>query len=75
MISIAYETEFTICNRLLSPRINACGAACARVRCTDTHEVIKEVTDVGAEDALELYEKLVNVYAKCENCMMPCCTH
>lgn len=32
-----------------------------------------EFTVVGIEDALELYEKLFNLYAKCENCRRPCC--
>lgn len=74
MISIAYQTEFTVCKRLPSIYANAGGIACVRVRRTDTYEVVKEVTDVGTEDAMELYEKLLNLHAKCENCKMPCCT-
>lgn len=74
MISIAYQTEFTVCNRLLSIYANAGGTACVRVRRTDTYEVLKEVSDVGTEEAMELYEKLFNLYAECENCKMPCCT-
>lgn len=74
MISIVYQTEFTVCKRLLSIYANAGGAACVRVRRTDTYEVVKEVTGVDTEDAMELYEKLLNLYAKCENCEMPCCT-
>lgn len=74
MISIVYETEFTVCKRLLSIYVNAGGTACVRVKHTDTYEVVKEVTGVGAEEATELYEKLFNLYAKCENCKMPCCT-
>lgn len=41
---------------------------------TILNQVVKEVTGVGTEDATELYEKLFNLYAKCENCKMPCCT-
>lgn len=74
MIAIAYQTEFTDCKRLLSIYATEGGTACVRVRCTDTYEVVKEVTDVGTEDAMELYEKLLNLYAKCENCEMSCCT-
>lgn len=73
MISIAYQTEFTVCNRLLSIYANAGGTACVRVRRMDTYEVLKEVSGVGTEEALELYEKLLNLYAKCENCKMTCC--
>lgn len=73
MISIAYQTEFTFCNRLLSIYATGGGAACVRVKRTDTYEVVKEVTGVGAEDAMELYEKLFNLYAKRENCKMSCC--
>ena len=72
MISIAYQTEFTVCKRLLS--IYAGGTACVRVSSTDTYEVVKEVTGVGVEDGMELYEKLLNLYAKCENSIKPCCT-
>lgn len=68
MISIAYQTEFTVCKRLLSIYANAGGTACVRVRRTDTYEVVKEVTGVDTEYALELYEKLLNLYAKFENC-------
>lgn len=74
MIAIAYQTEFTNCKRLLSIYASAGGTACVRVRHTGTYEVLKEVYDVGTEDALELYEKLVTLYAKCENCKLPCCT-
>lgn len=73
MISIAYQTEFTLCKRLLSVYANAGGTACVRVRRTDTYEVVKEMTGVGAEEALELYENLLNLYAKCENGKMSCC--
>lgn len=74
MIAIAYQTEFTDCKRLLSIYAIEGGTACVRVRCTDTYEVLKEVTDVGTEDALDLHDKLLSLYAKCENCEMPCCT-
>lgn len=74
MISIAYQTEFTLCNRLVCIYAYLGGTGCVRVRRTDTYEVEKEVTDVGAGDAIELYEKLVNLYAKREKCRMPCCT-
>lgn len=74
MISIAYQTEFTLCKRLLSIYANAGGTACLRVSRTDTYEVVKEVTGVDTEYALELYEKFINMYAECENCKMPCCT-
>lgn len=74
MIAIAYQTEFTECKRLLSIYATVGGTACVRVRRTDTYEVVKEVTDVGTEDAMELYVKLLNLYAKCENCEMSCCT-
>lgn len=73
MIAIAYQTEFTVVKRLLSIYANDGGTACVRVRRTDTYEVVKEVSGVGIEDALELYEKLFNLYAKCENCRRPCC--
>lgn len=74
MIAIAYQTEFTDCKRLLSIYATEGGTACVRVRCTGTYEVVKEVTDVGTEDAMELYEKLLNLYAKREKSEMPCCT-
>lgn len=74
MIAIAYQTEFANCKRLLSIYASTGGTACVRVRRTDTYEVVKEVSGVGGEDALELYEKLFNLYAKCENCRLPCCT-
>lgn len=74
MISIVYQTEFTVCKRLLSIYANAGGTACVRVRRTYTYDVVKEVTGVGTEEAIELYDKLFNLYAKCENCKMPCCT-
>lgn len=54
MVSIAYQTEFTNCKRLLSIYANVGG--------------------IGTDDALELYEKLFNLYVKCENCEKPCCT-
>lgn len=75
MISIAYQTEFTGCKRLLSIYANVGGTACVRVRNTGTYEIVKEVSDVGIEDALQLYEKLFNLYAKYENCENPCCIH
>ena len=65
MIAIAYQTEFTGCKRLLSIYATEGGTACIRVRRTDTYEVVKEVTDVDTEDAMEMYEKLFNLYAKC----------
>nr|DAF93358.1 MAG TPA: hypothetical protein [Podoviridae sp. ctnuR9] len=68
MIYIAHQSEFTGFERLLSIYANVGGTACVRVRRTGTYEVVKEVTDVGTEDALELYEKLFTLYAKCENC-------
>ena len=71
---IVYETEFTACKRLLCIYATAGGTACVRVRRTDTYEVVKEVTGVGSEEAMELYEKLYNLYAECENCKMSCCT-
>lgn len=74
MISIVYQTEFTSCKRLLSIYANVGGTACVRVRVPDTYEVVKEVTDVDTEGAMELYEKLFNLYDKCENCKMSCCT-
>lgn len=74
MIAIAYQTEFTNCKRLLSIYASVGGTACVRVRYTGTYEVIKEVSGVGTEDALELYDKLFTLYAKCENCRHPCCT-
>lgn len=39
-----------------------------------TYEVVKEVSDIGIDDALELYDKLLNLYVKCENCEKTCCT-
>lgn len=74
MISIAHHTEFTNCKRLLSIYANIGGIACVRVRRTDTYEVVKEVTGVGTEDAVVLYEKLLHMYAKCDKSVMPCCT-
>lgn len=67
MISIAYQTEFTNCKRLISIYAIVGGIACVRVRHTGTYDVLKEVYSVGIEDALELYEKLLTQYAKCEN--------
>ena len=74
MVSIVYQTEFTNCKRLLSIYATVGGTACVRVSNTGTYDVLKEVSGVGNEDALKLYEKLFNLYAKCENCKMPCCT-
>ena len=74
MVAIAYQTEFTNCKRLLSIYASVGGTACVRVRHTGTYGVLKEVSGVGTEDALELYEKLFTLYAKCENCEYPCCT-
>ena len=74
MISIAYHTEFTLCNRLVTIYASTGGTGCVHVRRADTYEVVKEVTGVDTEDAVELYEKLINLYAKYENCEMPCCT-
>lgn len=73
MISIAYQTEFTDCKRVLSIYANVGGTACVRVSNMDTWEVVKEVSGVGTEDALQLYEKLHELYVKCENCEKPCC--
>lgn len=73
MIAIAYQTEFTKCKRLLSIYASAGGTACVRIRDTGTYDVVKEVSDVGTEDALELYEELFNLYTKCENCGASCC--
>lgn len=73
MIVIAYQTEFTVCKRLLSIYANAGGIACVRVRRTDTYEVVKEVTGVCAEEAMELYEKLFNLCAKYEKGKGSCC--
>lgn len=73
MIAIAYQTEFTGCKRLPSIYATEGGTACVRVRRTDTYEVVKEVTGVGTEDAMELYEILPNLYAKREKREMPCC--
>jgi len=74
MISIAYQTEFTVCKRLLSIYANAGGTACVRVRRTGTYEVVREASGICTEEAMELYEKLLNLYAKCENCEMARCT-
>ena len=74
MIPIAYQTEFTACKRLLSIYASAGGTACVRVRRTDTYEVVKEALGICTEEAMELYEKLLNRYAKCENCEMARCT-
>lgn len=74
MLAIVYKTEFTNCKRLLSIYASVGGTACVRVRHTGTYDVIKEVSGVGTEDAPELYEKLFDLYAKCENCRKPCCT-
>ena len=71
MISIAYQTEFTNCKRLLSIYATVGGIACVRVMHTGTYDVLKEVSGVGTEDALELYEKLFELYAKCEYCSRP----
>lgn len=74
MISIAYQTEFTNCKRLLSIYGNVGGTACVRLRNMSTGEVVKEVSDIGIDDAQELYEKLLNLLVKCENCEKPCFT-
>lgn len=74
MISIDYQTEFTNCKRVLCIYAYVGGPACVCVRNTDTMDVVIEVSDVDTEDALELYEKLFTLYAKCENCRRPCCT-
>lgn len=71
MIALAYQTEFTNCKRLLSIYASVGGTACVRVRHTGSYDVLKEVSGVGTEDALELYEKLFNLYAICENCRRP----
>lgn len=67
MISIAYQTEFTNCKRILSIFGNVGGTARITVRDTATMDVVKEVSDIGSEDGLELYEKLLELYIKCEN--------
>lgn len=74
MIFITNQTEFTNCKRVLSISAGIGGTACGRVRHTGTYDVIKEVSGVATEDAIGLYEKLPNLYAKCENRKMPCCT-
>lgn len=74
MIAIVYQTEFTECKRLLSIYAHAGGTACVRVRHTDTYEVVQELTDADTDDAMELYEKWFNLYAKLENSKMLCCT-
>lgn len=74
MISIAYQTEFTNCKRLLSIYGNVGGTACVRLRNMSTCEVVKEVSGIATDDALELYEKLLNLHVKCENCEKPCFT-
>ena len=74
MVFISYQTEFTNCKRLLSIYASAGGTACVRVTHTGAnYDVLKEVSDIATEDALELYEKLFDLYAKCENCEKPCC--
>ena len=73
-IKIACRTEFTNCKRLLSIYAGAGGPACVRVRHTGTYDVLKEASGVGTEYARELYEKLHTMYARCENCKLPCCT-
>lgn len=75
MISIAYQTEFTGCKRLLSIFANVGYNACVRVTNTVTYDVLKEVCDVGIEDGLALYADLVGLYAKCEDCEKPCFTN
>ena len=60
-------------DEVATSKISRSGTACVRVRHTDTYEVVKEVTGVGTEEAMELYEKLFNLYAKFENFKMPCC--
>lgn len=75
MISLAYQTEFTNCKRIFSVFGNVDGTARITVRDTATMDVVKEVYDIDTEDALELYEKLLEMYTKCENCMSQCCTH
>ena len=70
MISIAYQIEFTGCKRLLSIYANVGGTACVRVRNTDNYEVVKEIFDIGTEDAMELYMKLSDLYVTCENCRL-----
>lgn len=74
MISIAYQTEFANCKRLLSIYGNVGGTACVRLRNMSTCEVVKEVSDIDTDDALVLYENLLNQYVKCENCEKPCFT-
>lgn len=75
MVSIDYQTEFTGCKRLLIIYANVGSTACVRVRNTDTYDVVKEVSGLGIEYALELYGKLFSLYAECENCRRPCCIH
>ena len=67
MISIAYQTEFVGCKRILSIFGNVGGTARITVRDTAMMDVVKEISDIGTEDALQLYEKLFDKYAKCEN--------
>lgn len=73
MISIAYQAEFTNCKRVLSIFAGVGGSACVRITNTGTQDVIKEVSDVDTEDALELYEELYDLYTRCENCAKSCC--
>lgn len=73
MIAIAYQTEFARCKRLLSIYANVGGTACVRVRRTDTYAIVKEVSDIDSDDALELYAELLDLYGKCENCGASCC--
>lgn len=73
MISIAYQTEFCGCKRIVSIFGNVGGTACIIVRDTVTMGVVKEVSGVGIEDALQLYVKLLDMYAtKCKNCSKSC---
>ena len=67
MISIAYQTEFVGCKRILSIFGNVGCTGSIILRDTSTMDVVKEVSDVGTEDAFQLYEKLFNLYARCEN--------
>lgn len=57
--------------KLLTIYANVGGTACVRVRHTGTYDVLKEVSGIGTEDALELSD----MYAKCENCRKPCFIH
>lgn len=55
MISIAYQTEFVGCKGILSIFGNVGGTARIIVSDTSTMDVVKEVSDIGTEDALQSF--------------------